>query len=402
MKDATGSLDNIVRKVARDTKPSAYGEKLLIVEKNRDGVQISEKSSPFAGVFGKQRAFYIVANDSSESNKAEGALVYKMRHRKRDTSVDALIRYEVACPVGNERLVLKNLCAGYERPVDALHNVIEKTAASYNRSQEWCFIDDYYHARYTLRQSIAKAVEQETGLSCRPRISLVQEEQLQPFEIQPVVFSISLKECAERLALQLQTALAVDEGNKANAVLKLGREFELANLIKNSIRKYLKEQISLEAYHRDLSTTIHNEIEKLINKLLTDYGRKVDELRLTNQPVAPGSAQIEDIQCSVRCKLTYPKPVEFTVQSTLSMKLVDVGRYRLNSETDLNRWATGLLDRIVRGALYNKSSDYVLNQFDDVVDEIKRKVQPDAARLGYSVEQVVSEHNLETVLEQNQ
>jgi len=383
-------FDRIIHKVDKGAIARLTTEKLLIVEKKKKETRVLQKSSVITSILGGDLSYYIVANNLDASNVAEDKLACTVRDFNGDRSIDIIINYQVRCPSGREEDALYSLCVGNLRPADELENQIRKWVAEYSKSDGNRFIDNYLNQLPGLRKNIESGIQQETGLSFQARITLDRENELQPFIIQPTSFSVRVVGCDDALDLQIHTELVVDEPNKIRAILKAGREFELANLVKDGIRKYLREHISIQQFYSSLNTSIRNELVEYLNSLIVEYGRRVNFLTLSSNIASSAPVRFEEIRCPVDCEIHDPELIAFIINNTLQLELKDVGKYRVAQTPNLEQWAKEQLTPVVKAALFQKKYIEVLLKFDEISETIKKKVAAAAEKIGYSVEQIVS------------
>lgn len=389
------SFYKVIREVEKDARTRQFSEKYLLVEKRKKEVRILQKGSIMTSMFGGQIFYYIVGNERDASNAAEGCLVCTVRDFNSDRIIDVIINYEVSCPEGQEETVLYSLCSGNLQPSDELERKIKQYAAEYSRLDGGRFIDSYVSEAPKLVNSITSGVQQETGLTFRARIGLERESELQPFIIQPTSFSVRVQNCDDALDLQLNAELSVDESSKVRAVLKFGREFELANVIKDGIRRHLRENISIQQFYSSLNTSVRDEVSDYIDSLISGYGRRINFLTLSSEATTSAPVQFEEIKCPVNCEIHDPDLIPFTINNTLQMELKDIGKYRMAQTPDLSSWAKAQLEPTIKTALFQKKYIEVLLNFSEIAESIKRQLKEAASEIGYSVEQIVSTPKLE-------
>lgn len=384
------TFEKIVREVEKDASVKPSSERFFILEKRKKEIRILEKNSFLTSIFGGQLSYYIVANNSDASNLFEGFTKCIVRDFNGDRSIDIIIDYEVSCPPGKEASALYALCSSNLQPEDELESIIKKYVAEYSHSDGNHFIDNYLTERSRLQEVLSYGIQQDTGLFFQLRISLDREKDLQAFEIQPTSFSVRVQDCDDVFDIQLHTQLIVDENNKVRAILKVGREFELANLIKDSVRKFLRENISVRQFYSSLSTNIRDEIFERINSLVFEYGRRIDFLTLTSDAITSAPQQFEEIKPDVDCEIHDPTSISFTISNVLQMELRDIGKFRISQISDLESWAKLKLEPIVKTALFQKKYIEVLLDFDEIAEAIKSRMRIAAEEIGYSIEQIVS------------
>lgn len=389
------SFDKVIREVEQNARVRPSFEKYLIVEKKKKEVRVLQKGSLIVSMFGGQLSHYIVGNSRDASNTAEGRLTSTVRDFYKNRSIDVIIDYEVSCPAGEEETVLYALCAGNLKPQEELERRIQTYVAEYSRLDGGRFIDSYTFEVPKLTNLIINSIQRETGLCFRARIVLDRESEVQPFVIQPTSFSVRVQDCDDALDLQLNAELIVDEKEKVRAILAFGREFELANIIKDGIREYFRKNISIQQFYSCLSTSVRNEVSNHLNGLIAEYGRKLNFLTLTSKVSESAPVRFEEIKCPVNCEIHDPELISFTINNTLQMELNDIGKYRLAQTPDLQNWSKAQLEPTIKTALFQKKYIQVLLSFDEIAESIKNQVRKAASEIGYSVEQIVSIPKLE-------
>lgn len=393
-------LARVIREVDRSAQPKPYTEKLLTVKRTSSGLSISSESSFLGSFFGKQPVYYIVANNSEAVNIVDGQLLCTLRHPENRNSVDIMVGYEVSCPKDQEEEVLRAMyllgCEEGIQPQTVLDNAIKKCVATFGRRAGDRFINDYHYTVPELRSELTEQISQMTKLSFRPWVSLDGEEHLEAFVIQPVKIGVRVQDCEDQLSLQMEARFGVDRYNKVQAVRSIGREFELANLLKRNIRTYLRTNVSIKSFQTELSGLVRDRITTSITEQLTQYGRQIESLTLTSKATVPESTTVEEVRCSIPCEIKDPTPFRFNIDTTLSLLLEDIGKYRISEVTNLQRWAEEKGSRSLQAVLFNQKYIDIVLQFDSLIGpKVERQLNTAAREIGYGLKALLLAPDIE-------
>lgn len=381
-------LDRVIRQVHETTKANSYTEKVVIIDKKKG------KAIPKKPLFGGNFKFYIVANNDDAANIAERKnLICKVIDFANDCEIGISITYRASCNPGNEERVAEALCHS-QSPSSELDNKIKKWIARFPQNNTASFLENYFFQVEQLREYLTNNVQEEVGISLHLKISLDKEEQLRTFPIDNIQFSVYVNDCNDELSLQLSTELIVDEQNKVKAILNYGRELLLANVVKAEVKNYLSKNVTLHKFCYHLKDTVRQELLHNLNRILINYGRKLEYLSLASNSVTPAQELLNDRSYDIVCTVKgYPQPI--IVQNKLYMIPKDIGRYRAAQSPNLETWVKSKLESIIKPLLLQKEYIDILLDFHPIEDIIKAKIEEAANALGYHVDQIVSVPDLE-------
>lgn len=380
-------LDTVIRKADAATKANSSTEKVVIINR-KTGEVIPKKR-----LFGGNLAFYLVSNTNDDSNIAERQALPCNVKDFDNRELCIFVTYWASCEPENEDKVAKSLCSD-NLPGDELDKKIKKWIAKFTRNDAAGFIDNYFTLKSELIKFVKANVQQEVGLNLEMKLSLDKEDQLKPFPIEPIQFSVHVCDCDDELYLQLRTELILDEQNKVKAILNYGRDILLVNLVKIAVKKYLIKNITLHQFCYELKNTVRHELVKHLNRILSDYGRQVRYLSLDSDSVSPGKELLDDRSYDIECTVQgYPEPI--LVQNRLYMQPQDIGKYRAAQSPNLETWVNGKLESIVKPLMLPKKYIDILLNFEPIAKTIKAKINEAANAIGYQVTHIVSAPNLE-------
>ena len=395
------ALDNIVRKVEKSEavgkiKTKSSSEMILIVDKQK---KIFLQNPPFLG--GQNIAYYLISNTNNPSNFAHRKdLVFSVVDFVGSRELYISIDYRVTCPsvdsVGsNEKKVVFSLC-GDDSPGNELDKKIKNWVAEFTNEQAGEFINDYSNQVQALQASLRRNALEQVGLDIKFRFSLRDEGKLEPVKIGPTEITVYVCDSDNALELQLQTELVIDDAAKAASNLAAGWLVLLVNQIKEEIKKYFLENVTINQFFYELKDTVRNGLVHHLNKLLGKKGRRVGYLSLDSQAISSTSVprELVELQHSVECKVQrYAGLV--TVENTLQMIPQDSRRYVSAQSPSLKAWAENKLEKIIKPLLLGKKYIDILLNFQAESNEIKRAMQIEAESIGYAIQHIVSLPKLE-------
>jgi hypothetical protein len=384
----------VIRKVDGNTKVNAgVTEKIIVLDKQTGDIVPAWKR-----LIGGNFLYYFVANNKDASNFVESkGLICKIKDFVNDREVAISVNFRASCSVGNEEKVAKSLL-GNNHPGEQLAEKIQTIIDKFSREKATDFIESYsVNQLRDLQNRVEKQVIEEIGLNFELRLALAYEEQIKTFSTGTIEFPVYVSDCNEKLNLQMEIELVVDEQNKVKALANLGHEILLVNLIEQEIKKYLLVNTTLHKFCFHLKDTLRNDIVNYLNtnSLLSQKGRKVSVLSLSSNTIPELPDEIVEIQYDVECKYEgYPEPKPILVRNTVQMFLEDIGKYKLAEVNDLTTWVKGKLEKIVKPSLIYKEYIDILLDFEPIALQIKQDMEKEVKIIGYNVKQIVSRPNL--------
>jgi hypothetical protein len=395
----THPIDQIIRQVEKGTIAKLETEKLLIVERKKSEIRIHQKQPLFSSLIGGSFTHYIVANDKDASNKAEyKGLICTIDNFSStvDQRIDIAITYQATCSAGQEEKVLEALGISGS-PGKELDRRIKKCVAEYSKEQAARFFKNYQGEIARLCSEIQDKIEDEVGLNLRVRIRLAQEDELKSYAIPPFSFMVRVKDSDDEFDLQLATELLIDEVNKIEAILSSGRLPLVVNLIKDEVRKYLRQNISRSNFYAELETSVRGQLIDHLMPLLVQYGRQINYLTLKSSAIADAPEEFTEIERSVDCEIQDPEPIAFKISNILQLKPENIAKYRMSKVPNLSQWVQEKLNQIIKEELFGKQYIDVVLEFNAIANRIRAAMEVAALEIGYSVKQIVSIPKLEEI-----
>ncbi|MDJ0902168.1 MAG: hypothetical protein QNJ55_25535 [Xenococcus sp. MO_188.B8] len=433
------SLDKVIKKVDKQFKTNSSAEEIIIIDKSKK--QIISKPSLLSGLFGGDNlVYYRVASNQSASNFAIcKGLVHTVSDFATGNELDIFIDYRARCSPEKAAKVALALLSD-DSPVEELDRKIlawVDEIVSYRAAQ---FIDNYLTESKRLEEKLQNKAKNEVGLSLEVKISaqdetalheislqgIINRGELKPFSPPPIDFDIKVSDYDDDLKLHLNIVLEVDEDRKRAAAENYGRESLLITLVKEEVRKYLLNYVTLHKLFYELQSSVSEEVRKRLNQSLVSKGRKVGYLSLSTESQSTIRErlalnefwEIKDylVQCSIK---GYDKPIN--VKNTLQLQLKNIGKYcsavaarqiHLDKEgkPDLDNWAKNKLDTIVKPLLLEKEYVDILLDFEPLVQDtndtsnsisysttVRKQMEDAAISIGYSVWHIVSVPDLEAL-----
>lgn len=390
-------LDTIIKELTRSEASSqnqikSPSKKIVVINKKK------KESIPKIPLIGGQNIiYYSVANNNDATNIAEcRRLPVEITDFAQNRKFDVSVAYRVSCPAGNEEKVVLSLCGDDSLGVE-LDKKIKTWIAKFTDDQAAEFIDTYPSQVNKLQNYLKNVTHDEVGLRIDFRLSVDQnEQQLDEFGQE---ISVRVSDWDEELDLQFKIKLIIADRSKVKANLDDGWKLRLMTLTKEEIKKYLLKNITVSQFYYELKDTVRNGLVAHLNRVLSEKGWNVGYLYLDSKKVSssPLPKELVEIQHTVNCTVQkYGK--EVPVENTLQMIPQDVRRYISGQSphlTNLEAWAKGKLERIIKPLLLDKKYADILEDFNHESEKIKQEMQSEAEAIGYAIKHIVSLPKLE-------
>lgn len=380
-------LEGIVRKLTKIKKLNrdSGDKRIIIVDESNN--QIVTKTRPFR----KYRRYLVYCDQVLKGEIRD----IEIEDFDSLDSIKLNISYKIQCPYENTEKFIEKLFYGTgENPKRRLHALIERFIEDYVDKFESTseFFNKFYQYKHNLLKELKKRVEREVGLRFDAHIGLKNEDNLEAIEIEDGFFEVFVKSYDRVLQLKYKAILDVHPEFKVNAILKFEKQNDLRVIIKNQIKKILRDKIDLDEYinHSDL---VKEKITHSLNEILIKEGRTFFPLTFENKSLINDSEkefQLEDFPVS--CKL---KDSNIEITHNLILKLNDLGKYKSSPIKDLRQWVEGKLNSITKSVFFGKTYlDLILSYEKEGEkpsgDEIKTKMSIEAQKVGFTVQQLIT------------
>lgn len=382
----TRSLDVVIRKVEAGTRPNSSAEKIVVI--NHKKKKAMDRDSIFDRLLG-DLSYYLVSNTDDSENVAKYYVsVFNIEDIENDRSVGLSISYWASCDPGNEKKVAEALCEG-EHPGAALEKIIKKYIGAVIDHNEAKFIDSFFNERASLQNKISSRAQAELGLNLTVKLNLDGEEiALRPLKIDTRFFPVRVKDFDEEQSLQVICELPVNEDNKIYAIAFRHRAVMLESVVKEVVRGFLGNQVSLEVFCTELNEkSVIPELTKRLNERLYREGRRVGFISLKTQ-LGPEPSFFPHEHEIVYQIQEYPEPVK--IKNKVIMIRRDIARYKAKKSPELGDWINDRLGRIIPDLLFDKKYIDLLLRFQPLEREIKDALVREAETIGYSVKQLIT------------
>lgn len=406
-------LDVVIRRVEKGIKSESDAAKIVIIDCRK------RKAVPKAPLFGPVQ-YYLVSNTDDARHSAEcRGPICPVADFDTGREISVCVNYQARVKPGHEQRVAEALC-GDSHPGLVLDGLLKKWVAAFtNERDPGHFIGHYYEERPELQKYIVREAEHEAGLTLKVTLSLDGEESLGTVNVGPTRASVRLKDSDREEELKLAAELLVDETDKVNAVLSMNAEDRLEYKVVSALRRYLVEEVTLHQFYTELNDHEFKAALKVrLEKELHGSGRRVGQLRLDSPARVPEEHRFFELKHPVTCDIPeFPKPVE--IKNKLQMKLVDVARYQAIQQADPADRIRKSLERIIHEEVFGKRYIDLLLNFSEpdagengdglvthvggngsggglkIAARIKAKMRAEAAGIGYELQQLISQPDLE-------
>ncbi|MET0645718.1 MAG: hypothetical protein ABW208_03800 [Pyrinomonadaceae bacterium] len=406
-------LDVVIRKVEKGTKNESDAAKLVFIDCQK------KKAVPRPSLF-KPAYYYLVSNTDDALNfaKCRGPICAVADFETGD-EIGVCVNYEARVEPSHEERAAEALC-GDAHPGLVLDGLLKKWVAAFtNEKDPGHFIGHYYEQRQELQKYIVNKAEHEAGLTLKVTLSLDGEDSLGTVNVGPTRASVRLRDSDREEDLKLSAELLVDESDKVHAVLSMNAEDRLEYRVVSALRRYLVEEVTLHQFYTELNGhEFKATLKRHLDRELRGSGRRVGQLRLESKAEVPEEHRFFELKHPVTCDIPeFPKPVE--IKNKLQMKLVDVARYQSIQPAEPADRIRKSLERVIHEQVFGKKYIDLLLNFREpengedggglvthaahngsgselkIATRIKAKMRAEAAAIGYDLQQLISQPDLE-------
>ncbi|MDY6802415.1 MAG: hypothetical protein SXA11_01210 [Cyanobacteriota bacterium] len=385
------ALDKVIRKVEKaeastKSKTNSFAEKIVVINKQK-----KKHLGKIPLIGGPNIVYYLIFNYNDASNVAERTdLPVEVTDFANNRKLRISVAYRASCPPGKERQVALALC-GDDSPGEELDKRIEKWMAELTDEKATTYIDDFFGKVEGLQTSLKQKAKDEVGLNINFRLSLGDEKQLEAVKIGPTEITVYVSDSDDKLDLELQTELIVDNPVQAISNQKSRWLISIVKVTKEEVKRYLLEKVSISQFYYELKDTVRNGLVKHLDSVLRDRGRRVGYLYLNSKTISssPVPKELVEITHNVDCKVQKYKGL-VSVENTLQMLPQDVRRYISAQSPNLEAWVRSKLEKIVKPLLLDKKYANILKDFSKESEEIRQQMQVEADSIGYIVKHIVS------------
>ena len=383
-------LDMVIRKVSSKTKAINSAQKIVIIDINTG----KEKRSFFA----TDTKHFLVLNTRDEKHYAnrKRLICNVADFDENDLSFDLCVDYQVTCDPEQEVKVAEALWNN-NHPGAELDRKIRKYIDNFfNFENDFSdSVNDFKSVIKRLKKYIKENINSKIGLNVtRLNIKLEIEDELTPLRIISSYFPVQFSDYPEELDLQFKIELLNDEDREANAIFLSKDTDSLEKAIQKEIKKYLLENISIEQFYGELNTLVRTKLISHLNtNILSRYGRKMNYLSLNSTAISTEVKSFLEIEHQVKHQVQE----EIIINNNVQMTPNNIGKYRAYGSPNLDVWVRENLDIVIKSTLFEESYVDILSDFSSIRKTIKNQMVLLAESIGYTVKQIVSKPENETL-----
>ena len=186
-----------------------------------------------------------------------------------------------------------------------------------------------------------------------------------------------------------------DEDREANAIFLSKDTDSLEKAIQKEIKKYLLENISIEQFYGELNTLVRTKLISHLNtNILSRYGRKMNYLSLNSTAISTEVKSFLEIEHQVKHQV---QEEIIIINNNVQMTPNNIGKYRAYGSPNLDVWVRENLDIVIKSTLFEESYVDILSDFSSIRKTIKNQMVLLAESIGYTVKQIVSKPENETL-----
>jgi hypothetical protein len=312
----------------------------------------------------------------------------------------------VKCENGNEEKIVLSLHKG-ETPTAVLNRLLHTLVldfAAEKRKSGGNLVLEFFQYREELKHHLAEKVMEKIGLEIEVVLDLEHEKDLDIFTVKSGDFPIRVKDYDKEISLKFEAGLKVNEKNRIYALLYYSKLNELEAYMREHIKKFTLENVSLHEFVYDLHSDYRKKLIAELDKKLDNQGREIAWIRLESKVDDAFPEHNLNFQHTVECDIKdYTKPIE--VEHRLLLQLEDIGKYRAKQGTkSLKQWVEEKLNEITRNALFEKRYVDILLDFEkeendrEALKLIKHEMQQFTDAIGYRVKHLIVEPNMKPLI----
>ena len=200
-------------------------------------------------------------------------------------------------------------------------------------------------------------------------------------------FSTRLNDSLQPVSLKYECELVANPALHAKVLLFPVNTSDMEEVITDQFKTSFASEVDTDMFLDQLNTVVPKILADDINTKLAAWGRKVGFLRLEPDPQHRLSIDIE-IDQMVEC---YTKD-GFTVKVKTNLLMRRSAKAKMGFAAlqvkDYSEWCRNELNRITKKHVINQTYNELRFNFQD--DEIRKEIQEEAARLGYTVNQLIT------------
>jgi hypothetical protein len=295
------------------------------------------------------------------------------------------VEFEAHCIEGREERMAEALCDD-PNPGVVFVGKIREWVREYVGRQPEAFISRFIEAKGELESRLAARALAETGLGVTAQLSLCTEEEIaRHARLGPMRLSVGLRDFDGPLNVTLQAELVVEPEARINAGADHADGLRVEELVRESARRYFKEQVGAQRFHAQ-SATVAAEFKEHLNVALRPLGRSVQTLDLDydrdilgldrhgGMLTAPYETR-EEVEHHVT-----GHEAPFIVSSAMQLSITDYATYLASGTPTLGMWLKENFEQVVRQTLS-------LLELEPVTRDIINRMNSRAASIGCAIRQ---------------
>jgi hypothetical protein len=374
-------LDKAIKKVSKSFANLLPNQKLVTINKETGKVH---RQNFLGGLFPANVECYLITIDTEVGDS------FTYNHKLIDVgNFSLIVEYEISIKIEDAEKVAEALCLE-THPGVRLEQNIQKHIKDSIRENRKEFLENFPQWLITFRTALIGKVETDTSLTIEDIQISLDESKLKPFLIESQHFPVLVKDYDGELDLEIRVELVTDSRNKIKAISNYEKRSNLSDFVRSEINHYLSKNVLLQSFYYDLKTTVYQGLKGHLDSVLVSQGLKIQFFSIGTNEIAP--VRLSEIEESVICKVQeYSEPV--IIKNRLQMIPSDVSKYRTAGSPPLKEWVKDQLGTIIPQELFDKSID-ILFDFEKPEsssrENIKKLMKLEAAKIGYSINQLVS------------
>ena len=382
-------LEPVIRSVSEHATPVSPLETVVIIDCFRK--QAIDKGG-LVNNFLRDLKYFMVSNNFNGERVAKAAIRLPYTNGlTKDQKLFVILKYEVGCTQGNERLVAESLYNG-PNPGVVFNDLLAKWVNEYLNARWGQFIEDFPCEKTNLQDMLAAKALREVGLHLDVKVSIDGYNELGVIVLGPVRIRVRFENCDEEEELQIKIEMRVDEQRVVKAILNQSEP--LIDWLTKAVQKYFADKISLEAFCFDLnSDAVKQRLRGYLDEILKSFGRKVELLYLEAEPDVPRTFR-KDLEI-IYSHFAYPEPI--TIKSSMLMIPHNIVRYRAKKSPKLDLWVESTLKEIIDEVLFGVGYVNLLIGFEPLEKMIKEGMNREAEAIGFTVKQLITTPYLEPI-----
>jgi hypothetical protein len=273
-----------------------------------------------------------------------------------------------------------------------LEHLIQEYLFDYEYTKLWIEFSNFISTIQEKLKNKADAI----GYSVKLALTLPNDfkPEIKSVPIASSYFPVLVADYEREINFRFSTNLLLTSDGEQKALESLREVPKLENILKDEVRRFLRQNISLYALCYRFSESVRSYLVEHLNTVLAKYGREIEYFTpdIDKNILMPEFLLIKH---DVRCEITeYPEPIN--INNTLEVEPLlenaegkpledSIVKYKKAQISNLQMWFREKVNKVVKQELFNKKYIDILLNFEPIQENVKKGLEEEAGKIGYSI-----------------